>query len=304
MARSRTEWIAVDWGTSNLRVWVMGPGDSVIEERNSDRGMGVLAPGEFEPALLGLVEGHLGGDPVPVVCCGMVGARQGWQEAAYETVPCPPPSAGNATVVAAASPGISVRILPGLRQDDPADVMRGEETQIAGYLAGNPGFEGTLCMPGTHTKWVAVGGGEITRFRTFMTGELFALLSSRSVLRHSVDPDGWDDDAFAAAVADGMDEPRGLAASLFGIRAGSLLHGLGAASARARLSGLLVGAELEAARPYWQDRPVALVGEARLCRLYRSALERLSVAAPATAADASALEGLKAACRALRGDSA
>ena len=137
-----------------------------------------------------------------------------------------------------------------------------------------------------------------------MTGEIFALLSGQSVLRHSTDSEDWDDDAFAAAVADGLKQPQDLAASLFGIRADSLLHGLGTAPARARLSGLLVGVELAAAQPFWKDRRVELVGEARLCHLYRYALERLSVPSSITAADKITLEGLKAAYRALQGGSA
>ena len=304
MPAESAEWIAVDWGTSNLRVWVMGPGDSVIDERTSDKGMGGLARDEFEPALLELVSDHLSDAPVPVICCGMVGAKQGWKEAAYETVPCPPPSTRNATLVDAASPGITVRILPGLRQNDPADVMRGEETQIAGFLAGNPDFEGMLCMPGTHSKWVEISGGRITRFRTLMTGEIFALLSGQSVLRHSVETDSWDTGAFASAVSEGLEGPQDVAFQLFGIRADSLLNGLEAAPARARLSGYLVGMELAATRPLWKGRRIELVGEPRLCRLYQFALEHLSVPSGVTAADQITLDGLKAAYHDLREESA
>lgn len=93
------------------------------------------------------------------------------------TVPCAPPSIRNATGVDAADPRLDVLILPGIKQLTPPDVMRGEETQIAGFLADNQNYTGTLCLPGTHTKWVALKDGRIERFRTFMTGETFALLS-------------------------------------------------------------------------------------------------------------------------------
>ena len=170
-----------------------------------------------------------------------------------------------------ADPRLDVTILPGLAQDKPADVMRGEETQIAGYLAGDPGFDGIICLPGTHTKWVHVSAGEVVSFRTFMTGELFALLSTASVLRHSVG-EGWDDDAFAEAVNDAMGKPEAIAARLFALRAETLLADLGEGTATARLSGLLIGAELAAARAYWLGQRIVLVGEGRQVSHYARAL--------------------------------
>ena len=118
-------------------------------------------------------------------------------------------------------PRLDVRVIPGLKQTSPADVMRGEETQIAGYLAGNPGFDGVLCLPGTHSKWVQVSAGEVVSFRTFMTGEMFALLARTSVLRLTVG-EGWHDAAFADAVADSMARPEALSQRLFSIRAEGL----------------------------------------------------------------------------------
>ena len=137
---------------------------------------------------------------MPVIACGMVGARQGWIEAPYSQVPCAPVGLSMIKPVVEDT-RLDVSILPGLSQTDPADVMRGEETQIAGYLAENPGFDGVLCLPGTHTKWAHISAGEVVSFRTFMTGELFALVSSQSVLRHSVGA-GWDGPAYRSAVSD------------------------------------------------------------------------------------------------------
>ncbi|MGY9048212.1 hypothetical protein P775_26995 [Puniceibacterium antarcticum] len=289
-------WIAADWGTSHLRVWLMDGAGGVIERRDSADGMGRLTPEGFEPALLKLV-----GDALPdgvatqVVICGMAGARQGWAEAPYATVPCKPPSAVQARLVGTQDPRLRVRILTGVSQDHPADVMRGEETQIAGFLALNPGYDGIICLPGTHSKWAHISAGEIVSFRTFMTGELFALLSGQSVLRHSVASEGWDDAAFAEAVETVMSRPERLAADLFGLRAGSLLHDLDGGTARARLSGMLIGAELAAAKPYWLGQQVALLGASSVAAPYRAALMAQSV--PVTLADSErmTLEGLKAA---------
>lgn len=263
------DWIAVDWGTSNLRAWAMR-GDAPVAEVGSDKGMGSLERDGFEPALLDLIEPWLGAGTTAVIACGMVGARQGWVEAPYASVPCPP--VGAATIKPPVSDArIDVTILPGLSQKTPADVMRGEETQIAGYLAEVPDFDGILCLPGTHTKWVQISAGEVVSFRTYMTGELFALISKQSVLRHSMD-DGWDEDAYLAAVREGMADPQALAGRFFALRAEGLVSTPAKGVARARLSGLLIGAELAAAKPYWLGQRIVLLGAGKLAALYSNAL--------------------------------
>lgn len=291
------DWIAVDWGTSHLRLWLMA-GSSVLERRTSDTGMGTLAREGFEPALKALLPDI--GYRTPVIVCGMAGSRQGWAEAPYATVPCPPPSAAQAVRVATSDPALDVRILPGVKQDSPADVMRGEETQVAGFLALNKGWDGVICLPGTHSKWVHVSAGEIVSFRTFLTGEMFALLSERSVLRHSVAVDGWDAEAFDAAISHAMGRPAGIAADLFALRAEALLHGLDPVAARARLSGLLIGMELAAARAYWLGQQVAVLGAQGVASAYRAALQAQAVPVTLADADRMTLEGLKAARAALK----
>ncbi|MEL6807657.1 MAG: 2-dehydro-3-deoxygalactonokinase [Pseudomonadota bacterium] len=293
---SGASWIAVDWGTSHLRAWLMRGDGSVVERRQSDAGMGALDRAGFEPALRALVGDAL---PAPVLACGMVGSRQGWAEAPYATAPCAPPGAGEAVQV----PGLDVRILPGVKQTKPADVMRGEETQIAGYLATHPGFDGVICLPGTHTKWVHISAGEIVSFRTAMTGEMFALLSTQSVLRHSMGR-GWDAASFASGVSQALSRPEGLAASLFSLRAEGLLDGLNPDAARARLSGLLIGAELAAMRPYWLGQQVALIGAESLSRAYADALAMQSVPCHSAGVEDMTLAGLTAAWTQIYGEAA
>ena len=266
---SYAEWIAVDWGTSNVRAWAMR-GSAAVAEASSDAGMGALQPSEFEPALLAMIEPWLGQGRMPVLACGMVGAKQGWCEAAYAAVPCAPVG-GAVARPETQDARLGVAILPGLSQAEPADVMRGEETQIAGYLARDPEYDGILCLPGTHTKWVHISAGEVVSFRTFMTGELFSLISERSVLRHSVG-DGWEEDAFAEALGDAMARPEAMASRFFSLRAESLLTGLSSGAATARLSGLLLGAELAAARPYWLGQRIVLIGAEKLSAIYARAL--------------------------------
>ncbi|MDJ0626749.1 MAG: 2-dehydro-3-deoxygalactonokinase [Rhodobacter sp.] len=271
-------WVAVDWGTTHLRAWAMDDRDAVLAEARSDDGMAALRPDQFEPALLALIEPWLGPGTTPVIACGMVGSRQGWAEAPYRAVPC---QARSDRLVHAPvrDARLDVRLIPGVKQDSPADVIRGEETQIAGYLSQAPDFDGVLCLPGTHSKWVHVSAGEIVSFRTFMTGELFDLLGHQSVLRHSIAPEGWDDGAFAEAVAEAMAKPEALAARFFALRAEALLRGQSPEAARARLSGLLIGAEMAAAKPYWLGQQVAMVGAPALMAIYTAALAAQGVTA-------------------------
>ncbi len=295
----KADWIAVDWGTSNMRAWAMSASGTVLAEATSEQGMGQLSRDAFEPALLAVVREWIDG-PTTVIACGMVGSRQGWVEAPYATVPCGTLPEG---LVRAPTghPDLNVYVIPGIKQTNPADVMRGEETQISGFLARNPGWDGVICLPGTHTKWVHVSAGEVVSFQTFMTGELFDTISKQTVLRHSIAADGWDDAAFVEGLAQGLSRPERLAARLFSLRAKGLLDGMSGTAARAALSGLLIGAELAAAKPYWLGQQIAVIGDSGLAKLYVDALA--TQAAPATLVNAPAvtLAGLTVAYKRLKG---
>ncbi|MCY4336119.1 MAG: 2-dehydro-3-deoxygalactonokinase [Litoreibacter sp.] len=294
---SYADWIAVDWGTSNLRAWAMSECGTVKDKLECDKGMSGLAQHEFEPTLIRVIEPWLGTAKTPIIACGMVGSRQGWAEAPYRSVPTTP--LGDLSPVATTDARISMHILPGLKQTDSPNVMRGEETQIAGFLADNPDFDGVLCMPGTHTKWVHISAKEIVSFQTVMTGELFAILSKHSVLRHSAEAEGIDESAFIETVSATLSRPETLAAQLFQIRASHLLEGTENATSRAKLSGLLVGAELAAAKPYWLGQNIALVGHPRLNDLYAKALSAQGLDAAVHTGDDMTLKGLAAAYKEL-----
>ncbi|WP_293576566.1 2-dehydro-3-deoxygalactonokinase [Phaeobacter sp.] len=296
-------WVAVDWGTSHLRVWLMDRNDTVIKHLSSDQGMSRLQPGDYEPTLLQLLAPYLPdqAEPsealVPVICCGMAGSRQGWAEAAYTAVPCPPPGLALATQPPLQNSRISVSLLPGVKSVTPPDVMRGEETQIAGFLNAQNASQGTqvVCLPGTHSKWVTIIDGQITAFTTFMTGELFGLLQQQSVLRHCVGTSGWEQSAFEAAIEEAIAAPNSIAASLFRIRATALLSDQTAEAGLARLSGLLIGAELAATQAIWANHPVTILGTDALARCYETALSLKGGTATRVDADALTLAGLRAA---------
>ena len=290
------DWIAVDWGTSNMRAWAMSASGSVLAAARSDQGMGDLTPDQFEPALRAATNGWVI-DDIPIIACGMVGARQGWLEAQYAVVPCPVTPDG----FTQPSSTLDVHIIAGLMQTNPADVMRGEETQIAGFLSMNKNWDGVICLPGTHTKWVHVSADEVVSFQTYMTGDLFAAIGGHTVLRHSVQSDNWDSDAFDAGVNDAIFRPERIAARLFSLRAEGLVNNMQNGTARASLSGLLIGAELAGAKPYWLGQQIAVIGAGNLTSLYVRALALQSAPATQVKGDAITLAGLTAAYRRLKG---
>lgn len=292
------DWIAVDWGTTNARAWAMSADGRALANVISDKGMSTLTAPDYEPVLLDMIAPWLGAGVTDVVICGMAGSRQGWTEAAYASVPAQP-TGGTLATAPTHDPRVSVHILPGLSQATPADVMRGEETQIAGFLFHNPDFDGVICLPGTHSKWVHISAGEVVSFRTFITGELFETLAQHSVLRHSVGQ-GWDSNAFDAAVDEALSKPEMLAARLFTIRADGLLNGVNGDAARARLSGLLIGAEIAAAKPYWLGQNIALIGAPKLSALYAQALEAQGVLTVVASVNEMTLAGLRAAHASLK----
>lgn len=296
---------AADWGTTRLRVWLLDADGAVLDERRSDEGMLAAQPDRFG----GILERQLadmGADAsLPVVICGMAGARQGWIEAPYATVPASLEAIfGSAVRI----PGLTrdVRIVPGLAQRDPTapDVMRGEETQLAGAVARLAAGRHVVCMPGTHSKWVALDGDTVTGFQTFMTGELFSILSAQSILRHSIGDDATvsgGSPAFAAACKDALGGPSPLETRLFRIRAATLLQGLTPADAAGTLSGLLIGAEIAAARRLFSlpaGGKVILVASGAMHDLYAKASAIAGCEITTVDADEAVRAGLTSAARA------
>ncbi|MEM9707744.1 MAG: 2-dehydro-3-deoxygalactonokinase [Pseudomonadota bacterium] len=250
------EWIAVEGAQGRLRAWAM-VGHRPIAEAKVDNDPNSMDSAGFEGAVLALVDPWLGGGLTPILVAGA-------PHAPTRTVPCTP--------LPDAAPGRSrFTLIPGLRQSNPPDIMRGDEARIAGFLAGSPDFDGVLCLPGAHSRWAQISAGEVVSFRTFMTGALFDLLSKSTVLSPFLG-EGWDESAFAEAVSDGVAKPELIAARLFGIHAEASLTGLDEGAAAARLWGLLIGIELAAARPYWLGQNLALIADEVLSSRYAAAL--------------------------------
>lgn len=299
---SALDWIAVDWGTSNLRAWGVGSDGTILFERSSPKGMGKLGRDDFAPALIEVLDGHLhsGSSTLDVLICGMAGAKQGWIEAPYLQAPADLKGLVQSAVrPAMPNASLDVAILPGVCQKDGQDnVMRGEETQLLGLAALQPGFSGLVCMPGTHSKWAELSGTRIKHFSTAMTGEMFEVLRVHSVLRHSLSGDlegSGRDEGFAAGAADGLENPEQLLSTLFRVRAGSLLSNRQPDWCAGYLSGLLIGTEVGSNRHLMSSEPIPLIGSLVLCNLYRVVLAMIGIDGRPQDSTETVLAGLKAA---------
>jgi 2-dehydro-3-deoxygalactonokinase len=273
--------IGIDWGTTHRRATLLSTSGDVIEERAD--GEGALAcAGRFRASLEALLAGWPRAQgALPVVMAGMVGSAAGWQAVPYLEGATPLSELARHRVAVLDAPaGRRWSIVPGycLRGEHGAvDVMRGEETQLFGALRHlGPGqSDGCYVLPGTHGKWVRLRAGRVVELRTYMTGELFALLSRHGTLASAmrggadVAPQVTaDDPAFARGVRDAADQPA-LSHALFGARARVVTGGLAAEAAAAYVSGLLVGAEwADAQRLAPRDEPVRVIGEPALAALH------------------------------------
>lgn len=260
----------IDWGTSSFRLWLVDENGSVLAQSRSDEGMmyasenGFLETLERHLALLGA------SFDLPVVISGMAGARQGWKEAPY--IALPSALSGMAAQSVKVEHGArDIRILPGMAQKKPENpnVMRGEETQLAGIANSMP--TGLVCMPGTHCKWVELTDSAVTGLTSFMTGEIFSVLSKNSILKHAMEAHAEFDaqtPVFLRAMCQALEAPGQVFSMFFSIRAGQLLGFEQVDEGAAHLSGLLIGAEIAAAKQIYGTGKAGLVASDRLNALY------------------------------------
>lgn len=298
---ARDAFVVVDWGTSSFRGWLMSADGTALAESRGSEGMLHCAGGPgFAPVLRDHLTRLGAPERAPVLVCGMAGARQGWIEAPYIKTPTRLDALHEGAIRVDAPRDI--RILPGIAQAEAGrpDVMRGEETQLLGVT--EPDFTGLVCIPGTHSKWIRIEDGRVVEFSTYMTGELFSVIAQHSILAHAVEPAGptpVDSLAFRAGLGAAFNAPTALTASLFRLRAAQLLGFEQRADGAARLSGLLIGAELaDAIGRHGSPRSVRLIGAGALGRLYETALAARGLEVTTVDAEQASQRGLaKAAIR-------
>ena len=287
--------IAIDWGSSSFRAYLMSLDGEVLDEFASGDGIGSVAAGAYPATLKRLIGGWLDAHPsLPVIASGMVGSRHGWREAAY--VKCPAgPSDVAMRLTEVEADGRRVVLAPGLSYIDESgqpDVIRGEETEIFGVADSGARL---IVLPGSHSKWASVEGDRVVAFKTFVTGELFAALRDHTVAGAfaKAAPAKSPGEAFtlgvrrgaAAAACQGRS---GLLGLLFGARSLPLMGALPEDDAGEYLSGLLIGAEIEEGRRFHPGVEPHVAGAEALVKRYLSACEALGVSARAAPSRAAA----------------
>lgn len=309
--KTDTALIGLDWGTSSLRAFRFDAAGQVQQMRHRPWGIMNLPPAAdgkphatpsaaFEHAFDDVCGDWLQAQPsVPVLACGMVGSAQGWREAVYLESPASLDHLAQGLTVVQHAAGHQVHIVPGLIQrGDLPNVMRGEETQVLGVMAGpaRPDQAPVLIgLPGTHSKWVMARRRSIEQFHTFMTGEVFAALRGHTILGRTMQAaDAPDDAAFARGlqVARSGEASLGLLSHIFSTRTLGLTGALPGTAQADYLSGLLIGHEVAAlaAQRGASNAPahIVLCGEPDLCRRYALALAAYGLPVPEMAENATA----------------
>lgn len=271
-----TSLVAVDWGTSSLRAARIAADGSVLEERSSARGILTVPAGGFPAVLQETCGDWLAGGTLCLVS-GMAGSRQGWREAPY--CACPAGFDELARGLCWIEPG-RIALVPGLSCESRGvpDVIRGEEVQVVGAMDLLGVRDGVFVLPGTHSKWVQVAGGQVRSFRTFMSGECYALLRQHSILARTLpaeDPP-LDEAAFTRGVRYAQ-EAGSLLHAAFSARTLALFDRLPAPALASYLSGLVIGEELRARDA--QAAAVVLIGSAALTARYALALQAVGCSA-------------------------
>ncbi len=243
--------ISVDWGTTSLRIYAVAGDGTILATHESANGILSVADQDFEGILRRALKAlALDTTGTPVILSGMIGSRQGWVEAPYISCPAKIDDLAAGLTKLDDVDGHIVRLIPGIcwRPEKGApDVIRGEETQVFGALAGLDTSDALFVLPGTHSKWISVSGRQLVSFQSYMTGEVFSALKDNTILgRMMAEP--ATDTAFergvAASTSDGS--PGHLLHQVFSTRTLGLFGELSDQEAASYLSGLLIGSEFHA----------------------------------------------------------
>ncbi len=265
-------YVGIDCDFGTVRAWQVGVDGSVLTRAEVKCETDGLSLKAFEGVLEALVgEALPEGKVTPVICTGAIGGEQ--PESGYQPVPCRAPDVSQAYRADVSDARIALWLVPGVKQQRPEDVMGQEALQIAAFLSQHPKFDGVVCLPGPHSKWVRISAEEIVSFQTYLTGEMVDLLSQRSALRRAVQSPDVDKTEFLDAISEAMSRPQSVAAKLFGLRASHLLSNQSLTQGKSRLLGHLIGMELAGARPYWLGMDIAVIGAGPAGLVYADALE-------------------------------
>jgi len=266
--------IGMDWGTSSLRAFLIGNDGTVIDMISTSLGIMHVEDRDFDSVFHDLLRDWLAERALPVVASGMITSRNGWVETPYLSVPSGINELACALVAHESSMGVQLRFVTGMTTDHDGapDVMRGEETQIAGASAAGLG-DGVYVMPGTHSKWITVENDKISDYMTYMTGELFGSLKSHTILGALMSAGPFNEDGYRLGVQAGLSSDGNLLHELFQVRTKPLFGIISEDMSADYLSGMLIGAEIRYAAQNVDDgQIITIVGRGDLADRYEIAL--------------------------------
>ena len=260
---------AVDWGSTSFRGFTFDPQGNFLDSVSGPYGIKSIVDKQFPETLLKHIGHWLSADDT-VLLSGMITSRNGWVESTY--LSCPVNLSDLLTHGTRLHyEHINFVFLPGVKQVEPLDVMRGEELQLLGAK-----YSGICIIPGTHSKWVHVENRSVIRFRTIPTGELFDILVNNSLIGALLEEHLWDQACFFSGVECGYEGSTTIS-DLFTARTSVLLQQKSGSQSYSWLSGLLIGNEIREGLCMLpdNDRPMLLIGSASLCNRYQAALDFL-----------------------------
>ncbi|MGR5338995.1 2-dehydro-3-deoxygalactonokinase [Vibrio astriarenae] len=274
-------WLIIDWGTTNFRAFAMTEHGREIERIEKHIGLLSIENGQFSEALKQVLSEWITDyQRLPIVMAGMVGSQQGWHDVPYVKTPASFEGITEKAFSFELEWGAKATIYPGIKHKNAQsqfDVMRGEEVQLIGAkaLLGKDSFHAVL--PGTHSKYANVTDGVIQSFSTYMTGEIFSVLSKHTILGKDLGPSKaqFDSVAFLKGVEESNVES--LTNQLFLARTHRLFKQLNNDDVLDYLSGLLIGHEVKSIIGYINCRkePLNLIGSYQLSKKYEMALNAL-----------------------------
>ena len=275
MNESSASLVGIDWGTSSLRAFLIDDQGKVIDYLQRPEGIMQVQDDDYEGVLSRLLSPWAENNRLPVIASGMITSRNGWIETPYLAVPTGVTQLADNLHKVPVSSGRPLYFVTGVETNHSGapDVMRGEETQIAGAV--EFGLVNGICvMPGTHSKWVTIRDGQIVNFETLMSGEVFEALRSHTILGKLMTNNAFSEDGFRQGVASGLESGVRLLHTLFHVRTLPLFGKIKESKVEDYLSGMLIGAEIQGATSGRSiDDPITIIGRDDLADRYAIALE-------------------------------
>ncbi|MGR3806959.1 2-dehydro-3-deoxygalactonokinase [Pasteurella testudinis] len=288
-----TNWIAVDWGTTNFRAFLMDKSGEVIDKITAAKGLLSVAEGEYPSVLHNLLLAweKYQFTSLPIGMAGMVGSKHGWIETDYLPTPLSFESLPEYPLEVRLPWNSTAFIVPGVCCTNPFnfyDVMRGEETQLLGLLALTEKKALSVILPGTHSKHAVIKNGILQYFTTVMTGELFSLLRYNSILAKNLPIQINNNEAFLKGVEIGYQSPFNIA--IFSTRTKQLFNQISLDSVESYLSGIVIGNEV-ALLP--DSNHYYIIGEKNIAEKYQKALSYVNKQSSFLDGDSCFLAGMK-----------